>query len=559
MRTILGLTAVGMLAQSLLGQPAPRQLEYVGAGLWLWTRGQPGSGPRPEKPHALQVRNPHGGIRISLDDTDTIRIRGRAEGRQVQPDDFSATQAERRYQILVEESLDLEITVPYGLFVQAVTADGPIDYTGFGLADFQTDHGDVTLTFPAEATRFELLSTEQPDAFSGDARLRRIKGQWAATDHLGGQALSYGQLTLRGQRPRSITLRDDPELLWMSPVKMPWQAEQLLPRLFRHFDEAGLQDRSRQEAGTSGREQPSADFSSDVRLVQLDVSVTDREGRPVAGLSPQDFEVVEDGEPQRITDVSSVDAPFNLVLLLDCSSSTEAERPQIRQAAQSFVSVARERDKVAVYALGETLFQALAKLTPDHERLRAAVGVIDRFGGATPLYDSIVLAYGEEIAALPRERNALVILSDGVDNRASQMTGLDRTGQSRQEPSRVRFEELRKAAREMRALIYPIVLDPVNAMAKSDPLMMEQAKKWRIAVRQRSEALAEASAGKAFYSNSLDDLDDVYTQVADELRSVYTISYSPANQDFDGGWRSVRVKADGPELVVRARAGYFAR
>ena len=524
-----------------------------------------------EKPPKLEVQNPYGGIRITIENTKELKIRGAMGSRAATSDDVTVARTGSLFQVVARPSdnrpIDLEIVAPYGLLVQAATTDGPIEYAGFGRADFQTDSGDILLSFPREATRFELLTVEEPGAFEGKARVRKSSKAWSARDRLPEVRLTYGRLTLKGRRPRSITLQDLPGIPEDSPVKMPWQAEDLLPRLFRQFGNRGLQKRDEQEPDAA--EEPiGANFSADVRLVQLDVSVTDKQGRPVAGLRPEDFEVVEDGDAQRLTDVSNLDAPFNLVLLLDCSSSTEQDRPAMQQAVRSFIDVAREGDRVGVYALADTLFQVLSRLTPDHDAARASVEGIERFGGATPLYDAIVLAYAEELARRPRERNALVLLSDGVDNLLYRMN--EGTAHSQpwrpenksrllDEPSRVSFDRLRKAAEEMNALIYPIVLDPVSGAAKTDPFLSDKAKGWAITVRQRSESLAEATGGKVFHARSLADLDDVYVQVAGELRSIYTLSYRPSNQDFDGEWRRVRVNARGAGVVVRARSGYFAR
>lgn len=567
---LLVLTAFVIGAQA---QPGPASTSgeggYEAIDIRLRVRTRPLSDGRlPEKPPTLQVQNPFGSIRIAILNTDEITVRAKLNGRPAAAADVAVGQSEGLFQVAANPAdkrpIDLDIGAPYGLIVEAATTDGAIDYTGFGIADFQTDYGAISMTFPAAATRFELLAVERPDTFDGTARLTRPGGAWRAADRLDRRRLTYGQFTLRSQRPRSITLRDAPEILWESPIKMPWQAEDLLPRLFHRSTDAGLKSR-REPERTAKDESSGADFSSEVRLVQLDVSVTDAGGSPVVGLGPGDFQVEEDGKAQRLVDVSNVDAPFNLILLLDCSSSTRADRPAIQKAALSFVDVAREDDRLGIYALGETFFQALVHLTDDRDRARRGVAAIERFGGATPLYDSMVLAYAEELAALPRQRNALVILSDGDDNRLVRVDSKlaygrtpSRKERSLLEPSRVSFEQLRQAAEEMDTLIYPIVLDPASGAAKTDPLLVERGQTWRAVIRQQAEALAEATGGKPFYASSLEDLDEVYARVAQELRSIYTLSYRPSNATFEGEWRRVRVRTTKADAIVRTRTGYFA-
>jgi VWFA-related protein len=281
--------------------------------------------------------------------------------------------------------------------------------------------------------------------------------------------------------------------------------------------------------------------------VQLTLSVTDREGRPVLGLNAADFAVMEDGKPQRISNVLSEEAPFNLVLLLDCSGTTEGSRPAISEAARRFVGVARHNDRVAVHAFAHTRFFVLSRLTTRHEAANEGLDVVDALGGGTPLYDSIILSYADEISRLRGQRNAIVVLTDGLDNRIYS-AGLR---------SVIPFIKLEKAAAEMDALIYPVILDPLRAF-RSKPDLYANALKWRRTVIDRAEALATTTGGRVFYASSIQDLEPVYEQVAAELRSVYTLSYSPSNQNFDGQWRRVRAKVKGARVTVRTRPGYYS-
>lgn len=215
---------------------------------------------------------------------------------------------------------------------------------------------------------------------------------------------------------RAIRLEVTQELPEDSQIQPHWRAEELLPDLFR-LGRSGLSERETPAEPEPEAETSEATFSADVRLVQLEVAATDQQGRPAAGLTREDFEVFESGKIQQLVeDNSSAASPFNLVLLLDCSSSTEQDRPAIEEAARRFIATARPGDRVAVYALAEGYFQVLSPLTEDHEAAKRSVEEIGLLGGGTPLYDAIVLAFAEELAELPRERNAMIILSDGLDN-----------------------------------------------------------------------------------------------------------------------------------------------
>ena len=517
----------------------------------------------------VDVQNPFGAVRVQVRAVQELRVQARVQDRTPSNDDFTLTRDGASFSILATPPdgarVDLELTVPYGYLVRTVTTDGDISYEGFGRAELETDTGAVSLRFPEEVTSFELLSSQEPEKFEGEAEVLRSEKVWRARDRLPEWRDAYGRVTLRADQPRAVRLELTATLPEDSPIQPHWRAKELLPKLFR-FARKGLlkRDAPRESEGETSE----ATFSADVRLVQLEVAATDREGRPAADLTREDFEVVENGKVQQLVeDVSNAAAPFNLVLLLDCSSSTEQDRPAIEEAARRFISTARPGDKVAVYALAETYFQVLSPLTEDHEAAKESVKGIERFGGATPLYDAIVLAYAEELAALPRERNAMIVLSDGLDNEIyghkdtgawSRQPSVTRRRQGGGAPSLVMFEDLQRAVREMRALIYPVVLDPVRSVVRVDPRLLGDAQRWAATVHLRSTALAEASGGTLFKADSPEDLDEVYERVARELRSVYTLAYRPRDQEFDGKWRRVRVRTKQKGIAVRTRPGYYA-
>lgn len=421
----------------------------------------------------VYVQNPSGAIGVQVRAVREPLIEARVQDRRPSTADFILTREGTFLGIEVTPPdgvrVDLELIVPYRYLVQMATTTGDLSYEGFGKAELRTDTGAVSLRFPEELTSFELSSVKAPGKFEGEAEVLNSSDGWMARDRLSqwrddsGRVtlLPYGQVTLRAEQPRAIRLELTPELPEDSRIQPHWRAKELLPNLFR-LGRSGL--REREAPAEPEAEASEATFSADVRLVQLEAAAADQEGRPAVGLTREDFEVTENGKTQQLAEGSaSAEAPFNLVLLLDCSSSTEQDRPAIEEAARRFIATARPGDRVAVYALAESYFQVLSPLTADHEAAKRSVAEIGRLGGATPLYDAIVLAYAEELAALPRGRNAMIILSDGLDNQLQHQlsaTGLVKLGV----PSLVAFEDLRRAVREMRALIYPVVLDPVRSI-----------------------------------------------------------------------------------------------
>lgn len=528
--------------------------------------------PRAGTPRAAPtafVQNPFGALSVQVRAVREPLIEARLQGRTPSTGDFILTSVRASLSIVAtppdRARIDLTLTVPYRYLVQIATTTGDLSYEGFGKAELRTDTGSVSLRFPEELTGFELFSLEEPGSFEGEAEVRTTRDGWTARDRLpewrdsSGRVtlLPYGRVTLRAEQPRAIRLELTQELPEDSRIQPYWRAKELLPDLFR-LGRTGLRER---EAPTEPEAEASeATFSADVRLVQLEVAATDREGRPAVGLTREDFEVIENGKAQQLSeDSSSAAAPFNLVLLLDCSSSTEQDRPAIEEAARRFIATARPGDRVAVYALAESYFQVLSPLTEDHEAAKRSVEEIGRLGGATPLYDAIVLAYAEELAALPHERNAMIVLSDGLDNELYYQRSATGLGLKLGVPSLVAFEDLRRAVREMSALIYPVVLDPVRSVLRgNESHPIQGALRAATTVRRRSAAFAEASGGTLFTADSAEDLDGVYEHVARELRSVYTLAYRPLDQQFDGNWRRVRVRTTRKGIVVRTRPGYYA-
>jgi Ca-activated chloride channel family protein len=202
------------------------------------------------------------------------------------------------------------------------------------------------------------------------------------------------------------------------------------------------------------------------------------------------------------------------------------------------VAITRPQDRIALYVLADDQFRVLSPLTPDHKRLAELIDEIPDLKGGTPLYAAMVLAYSEELASRPQERNALVVISDGMDDSLVE--------QKANVTVDVPFARLRRAAVVMAASIYPIYLDSRNIFYGER------------AFRQMRE-LAEASGGRLFRVQSIDDLNPVYAQVAEELRGVYTLAYYPKNQEFDGRWRRIQVRVKRAGVQLRTRAGYYAR
>lgn len=515
----------------------------------------------------LRVENPGGGVRVRVTDTERVRLRRTSRSRAIRPHDTKTTRLGRKMRIRARPEdgapVDLEIDLPFGHRLEVETVDGPIALTGLvRRARLKTATGSVALSVPWRGVRFEAVSARRPLEVDIPRRLRtnlsmpagEIAGAvWELRDVRDPRSKLYGSIRLEGTQPDALLLRDV-AISEDSPVRMHWQAPEALESMLRLPYRMRLRRPGDDATGPAGDDAEAqgevARFNSDVRLVQLAATVVDWENRPVRGLDRQHFRILEDGAEQDIRIVHDTEAEFNLVLLLDCSTSTLVDRQDVLEAARRFVLAARPADRVGIYVLSDAYVHVVSRLTADREALLRTIERIPRLSGGTPLYDAITLSYAHELAGRRWERNALIVISDGMDNDM-----LPRW--SRSVPSEVPFEELLRAAAEINSAIYPIFLEPDQPGVRAERQWRERLERSTDEARKRMQKLADATGGRLFATASLRDLDAVYEQVAQELRSVYTLGYYPANQEFDGAWRRVRVQLSGVDARVRTRPGYY--
>ena len=515
----------------------------------------------------LRVENPAGAVRVKVVKTERVRMRRTSRSRPIRAGDTNTTRLGRKTRISARPDdgalVDLEIDLPYGHRLEVETVDGPISVTGLvRRADLKTSVGRVELAIPWQSVRLEAELNRRPMHVDIPPGLRTsllsppeplVESAWRIDDIRDRRRRLYGLVRLEGARPDALVLRET-EIPEDSPVRMHWQATKTLSTMLK------LPFRMRMNRRDGGQ-QPTEDsppgavddtvrFNSEVRLVQLSASVVDDQGRPVPGLARENFEVQEDGVAQEIGIVQDNEAEFNLILLLDCSTSTLVDRKSVLEAAKQFVLAARPTDQVGIYVLSDAYVQVVSPLTADRAALLRTIEQIPRLSGGTPLYDAITLSYAQELARRRWERNALVVISDGMDNDL-----LPR--RSRSVPSVVPFEDLLRAASEINSAIYPIFLEPDEPGVRVERSWRERQRQSTDQARGRMQQLAERTGGRLFRANSIRDLDAVYEQVAEELRSIYTLGYYPSNQEFDGEWRRIRVNLKGHDARVRTRPGYY--
>ena len=503
----------------------------------------------------VEIHNPVGDVRISVGTGARFRIQGTGVNRKATRDDTEITRTEERIVVRCipadNEPIDLDVLIPVGFSVDITTTGGAIEISGMVRgARLSTDTGSFKLAVPWRATRIQIDSENKPEKFLLPGRhfternieITQERTIWRLRDRIPPGQVTYGRIRARAQSPGTLELIDEP-IPADSPIKLPWQSVDVLQDILhpkKRPKRVGKRLPTDAEPTNEAGPEDASIFRSDVRMVNLVVTATDATGHPTTGLSPGDFSVFEEGRQQEVSFAGSDDVPFNLAILLDLSGSTKPDRQAMRVAAKRFVALARPNDRIAVYALAGDVFHVVAPLSEDRDRLLETLDQLPEVAGGSPVYDAIALAYAEELHGHPGERNALIVISDGIDNQVSKQTDA---------PSTIRFKQLLKAAAEMNALIYPVFLRSGERFGRN----------WSKKARRRMQQLADASNGRLFPALSIQDLDPVFALIEAELRGVYSVAYYPSNQDFDSGWRSVKVEVNRPGITIEARPGYYAR
>jgi Ca-activated chloride channel homolog len=273
--------------------------------------------------------------------------------------------------------------------------------------------------------------------------------------------------------------------------------------------------------GVGAFQQPLAQFSTGVQLVEVYATVIDAKGGLVTGLNREDFEVQEDGEAQEISAFAAGEFPLTVVLGIDRSWSMAGDPLRLAKAAsRAFLHQLRPADRSMAVAIGSEA-EIIAPLSHDHSQQQRAIDALDPWS-TTSLHDAIISIL-DRLEGEPG-RLAVVVFSDGVDRY-----------------SVASASHVVERARQSQALIYPITLG-----RDRPPLAAE---------------LAVVSGGRSFLIRDARALDETFSTIARELRYQYLLGYTPMKPGQSGAreWRSIRVGVKGQtDLHVRARDGYIA-
>ncbi|MCM3905310.1 MAG: VWA domain-containing protein [Pyrinomonadaceae bacterium] len=459
-----------------------------------------------------------------------------------------------------KDRIDLVVRIPLRSKATVETEAGSVDIIGnIESAVVTTNTGTIHADVPLEALKFNFLWQLSRPRYLSDVELPEIKekrgGFFSISGKLGEKKpkkedrVELNFLTRRGvvllnvdpemvpsdlsQRPLTEAVRG---IVRSGDIQLIDAIRKVSPKMFGDY--ARTLPPPEKEPMLQRRRPPGQVVTVVApQLMRLNASVTDRHGRAIGGMNAGDFTVYEDGTERKVTNVVPTEEPFNLVLLLDVSGSVEERIDFIRKAARDFLNTASPQDRISIISFRDDI-QLISEFTTNRQLLSKKLDEIEA-GGPTAFYDALAYVLADPLKKLRGERTAVVVMSDGDDNK-----------------SFVPFPALLEALSESGALVYPLYvpsgLIPESSVPRPeitiDPL---RSRYLTLTTRAEEEGrkLAAASGGVYYPIRRLDDLQRAYDDVVLQLRTAYTITY--ASNSTPSGHRRVRVRANRDGASVR--------
>ncbi len=269
----------------------------------------------------------------------------------------------------------------------------------------------------------------------------------------------------------------------------------------------------------------------DVNLVLVPMTVTDPMNRLVTGLERENFQIFDNNSPQVIKSFSTDDAPVTIGIVFDLSGSMGSKFVRARKALSEFLRTCNPQDEFFVVGFNDRP-AVIVDYTSDVDDVEARM-VMLKPENRTALIDAVYLGVNK-LRQAKYERKALLIISDGGDNRSRYTEG-----------------ELRRVVRESDVQIYSIGIFDQYAPTTEEqlgPLLLTD--------------VCEMTGGRMFRVADVADLGDIAARISAELRNEYVIGYKPSEVKKDGNWRKLKVRlvppAGLPPLTVHNRQGYYA-
>ena len=461
--------------------------------------------------------------------------------------------------------IDLVVRVPQRSKIEVEGQAGAVDVVGNVESAFvKTDTGTIHADVPLDALKFDFVWEASRPRYMSDVELPPVKEKAGGTFKLSGrlgekEAKKEETVALDFRTQRGVVLLNvDPAMAPADLRERPLTEaarsivragdshlveaiRKVSPKMFGDY--AKTLPPPEKEPSLVTRTPPGKIVSSVApQLLRFNASVTDRNGRAIGGMRESDFTVWENGIERRVTSVAPANEPFNLVLLLDVSGSVEERMDFIRKAARDFLRTTSPQDRISIISFRDDV-QVISDFTTDRAMLSRKLDEIDA-GGGTALYDALGYVLSEPLRRLRGERTAIVVMSDGDDNK-----------------SFLPFPAILEALTESGALVYPLYvpsgLIPEASVPKPeitiDPL---RTRYLTLTTRAEDEGrkLAAASGGIYYPIRRLEDLQKAYDDVVAQLRSAYTITYA-SNASSSTPRVRVRTNRDGASVRLSPVVG----
>jgi Ca-activated chloride channel homolog len=318
----------------------------------------------------------------------------------------------------------------------------------------------------------------------------------------------------------------------------------------------------------------------DTDLVSVEVAVTNKAGaRNTAGLRAEDFVIYEDGVRQKVSNFSTVNVPFNLVLVIDTSGSAREEIGLMRKAARRFLDELRPQDRVALIEFSDKI-TLLEELTADRARIEKALDQLQP-GRGTSFYDALQQTL-DEVLRKVSGRKAVITLTDGVDsygftaysdllplaeqaNTSLYFVEVDTEAKTEAGMMRDCHDEKRFQFSEKQLKKYlQEYAEGADVAQYEDHCRLSRIERLQInrrlyeSARRELREMAEKTGGRVYPVKQLQQLEPAYAQIAADLRTQYSLGYYPTNEKRDGKWRTLRVEVKRQGLEAKAKPGYRA-
>jgi Ca-activated chloride channel family protein len=271
---------------------------------------------------------------------------------------------------------------------------------------------------------------------------------------------------------------------------------------------------------------------TDAYEVRLNASVVDSSGKTVDTLPQDAFRVFEDGVPQAIVGFRHEDLPVSLGLLIDSSGSMYDKRPAVDAASLNLVKLSNPQDEEFLVDFSSEAYID-QDFTSELSKLQQGLSYIKSSGG-TALYDAVIASADYLAKNGKRTKQVLVIVTDGDDNASS--------------------ATLEQAIRRVQDLDGPAIY--CIGLLFGEDVSRSEARHSREVLTE----LAEQTGGEAYFPHALKDVDAIAQEVAQDIRTQYTIEYRSTKSPALGGYRAIHVDAKEKGfrgLQVRTRSGYY--